>query len=420
MEGENRNKTALFLVSILISVVALPFASGSSESEFYLGFKPMPLEDATNEITGFEFLPNSNEFFTINQHGEVMHYEIIGDDIDYLGSFDLPDVEFGLQCAVSIAFDVNYDENGLIFFSYCPNMYEMVVSRYHFDGSDYDSVPTTQSEIFRAGDFRAVRPWHSIGTLNMDSAGNLWIPVGDKHVDDNAQNMSNPLGSIIRIIPNRDLSGSGHEPTPGNPFIGVEGVDEDIYAYGIRSPWTATLDSQERLWVGDVGWLSYEEINLITEPGQNFGWALAEGPCLSNCTGLTDPIHAYPHDFGASSIWVGREYLPIGPDRYDGHLYGKMLYGDFYGDFIHMVELDENNEIILDQKIGEHERITAWGQGTDGYLYVTVFDEDSTVLYRVMTASPISSSVIITLIAVAVFAVLMLAQVQRSVKPSEK
>ena len=42
----------------------------------------MPLEDATNEITGFEFLPNSNEFFTINQHGEVMHYEIIGDDID--------------------------------------------------------------------------------------------------------------------------------------------------------------------------------------------------------------------------------------------------------------------------------------------------------------------------------------------------
>ena len=170
--------------------------------------------------------------------------------------------------------------------------------------------------------------------------------------------------------------------------------------------------------MGDVGWLTYEEINLVTEPGQNFGWSAVEGPCTLNCTGLTDPIHAYPHDFGAASIWVGREYLPIGPDRYDGHLNGKMLYGDFYGDFIHMVELDENNEIILDQKIGEHERITSWGQGTDGYLYVTVFDEDSTVLYRVMPASPIPSGILFAVIAGSVFAVLIAVQIRRSKQSS--
>jgi glucose/arabinose dehydrogenase len=412
MRQVNRARVSVFLVLVLTSSMVIPSISAASEADYGLDFVAMKLGADSHEVTGFEFLPDSDEFLTVNQYGEVSHYEIVRDrSITRLGGFELSGLVFGRQCAVSIVFDVDYDDNGLIYFSYCPSLHEMGIYRYHFDGQDYDSVAASKAEIFLTGDIRAVRPWHSIGTLNMDAEGNLWAPIGDKHIDDNAQNLSNPLGSVIRIVPNRDSGGSGHEPSAGNPFIGVPDHDPDIYASGVRSPWTAAFDSRGRLWVGDVGWHSFEEINLITEPGMNFGWSDVEGPCTVNCSGFSEPLLTYAHGLGGSSIWVGREYLPTGPDRYDGHLDGKMPYGDFYGDFIHMVEIDENDEIISDELVGELPRITSWGQGADGYLYVTVFDDEPTVLYRVVLAGLIPLNLLIAIIAGVVLSSMIAVQV---------
>jgi hypothetical protein len=406
MRGVSQARVAVFLVIVLTSSIVIPTITATSEAEFELDFVPIVLGADSHEVTGVEFLPDSDEFMTVNQHGEVSHYEIDGDHVTRLGGFELPGLVFGLQCAITIVFDVDYDDNGLIYFSYCPSLHEMGIYRYHFDGNTYDSVAATKTDIFLTGDSRATRTNnpHAIGTLNMDADGNLWAPIGDKHLDDNAQNMSNSLGSVIRIVPNRDPGGSGHEPSAGNPFIGMPGIDPDIYASGVRSPWTATFDSKGRLWVGDVGWLSFEEINLITEPGMNFGWSSAEGPCMVNCSGFSEPLISYEHDSGAASIWVGREYLPTGPDRYEGHLYGKMPYGDFYGDFIRLVELDENDTVVSDQLVGELPRITSWAQGADGYLYVTVFDVEPTVMYRVVLAAPFGMNLLLAIIAGTVLA----------------
>ena len=404
MGGVGQVRVAVFLVILLISSIVIPTITASSEADFKLDFVPMELGPDSHEVTGLEFLPDSDEFLTVNQYGEVSHYEIDGNRITRRGGFELPGLVFGQQCAVSIVFDVDHDQNGLVYFSYCPSQHEMGIYRFYFNGQDYDSVAETKTEIFLTGDIRAERPWHSIGTLNMDADGNLWAPIGDKHLDDNAQNLSNPLGSVIRIVPNRDSGGDGHEPSAGNPFIGMPGINPDIYASGIRSPWTAALDSKGRLWVGDVGFMSFEEINLITEPGMNFGWSDAEGPCIVNCSGFSEPLVSYEHDFGAASIWVGQEYLPTGPDRYEGHLYGKMPYGDFYGDFIHLVEIDENDRVVSDQLVGELPRITSWGQGADGYLYVTVFDDEPTAIYRVVLANPFPTNILLVIIAGTVLA----------------
>jgi len=45
--------------------------------------------------------------------------------------------------------------------------------------------------------------------------------------------------------------------------------------------------------VGDVGLTTYEEVNLVTQVGQNFGWSTHEGPCQSSCAGFTDAITSY-------------------------------------------------------------------------------------------------------------------------------
>ena len=55
-----------------------------------------------------------------------------------------------------------------------------------------------------------------------------------------------------------------------------------IIAYGLRNPFRfTTRPGTDEIWVGDVGWNDWEEINRITSvaaPVENFGWPCYEGP----------------------------------------------------------------------------------------------------------------------------------------------
>jgi glucose/arabinose dehydrogenase len=117
-------------------------------------------------------------------------------------------------------------------------------------------------------------------------------------------------GSIIRVDP---ATGDG---LPSNPYGAA--ADENlrrIVAYGLRNPFRFALDpDSDELWVGDVGWSSWEEIDRFPrpapgEPPPNGGWPCYEGSApqtvyavlgLSLCTGLyaspaqvTPPVFSY-------------------------------------------------------------------------------------------------------------------------------
>lgn len=56
------------------------------------------------------------------------------------------------------------------------------------------------------------------------------------------------------------------------------------------------------MWVADVGQNALEEIDVVTGPGQNFGWVEMEGcSCTSTCTpsNFVLPVHNYPHSVGS-------------------------------------------------------------------------------------------------------------------------
>ena len=87
-------------------------------------------------------------------------------------------------------------------------------------------------------------------------------------------------GTIARLDP---LTGAG---APGNPLADVEGASENarrIIAYGLRNPYRFTMrPGTSEIWIGDVGWRTWEEINVIPDPNdgavlRNFGW-----PCFEN------------------------------------------------------------------------------------------------------------------------------------------
>ena len=69
-------------------------------------------------------------------------------------------------------------------------------------------------------------------------------------------------GTIIRVDP---ATGAG---LPDNPLAGSADPNaRRIIAYGLRNPFRFTFrPGTHELWVGDVGWSTWEEINRISDP----------------------------------------------------------------------------------------------------------------------------------------------------------
>lgn len=99
------------------------------------------------------------------------------------------------------------------------------------------------------------------------------------------QNLNSLNGKILRLNP---ATGDG---LPGNPFYQKNtprSAKSRIYAYGLRNPFRFALKpgtgSHNQadgdpgvLLVGDVGWSSAEELNIVDKGGLNFGWPSYEG-----------------------------------------------------------------------------------------------------------------------------------------------
>ncbi|HKQ97257.1 MAG TPA: PQQ-dependent sugar dehydrogenase [Candidatus Polarisedimenticolia bacterium] len=85
-------------------------------------------------------------------------------------------------------------------------------------------------------------------------------------------------GTILRINP---ATGAAW---PDNPLVGgANTVDDRIIAYGLRNPFRTTMrPGTSELWIGDVGYNTWDEIDRITSPTdatvENFGWPCVEGP----------------------------------------------------------------------------------------------------------------------------------------------
>ena len=84
-------------------------------------------------------------------------------------------------------------------------------------------------------------------------------------------------GTILRLDPDTGAA------LPNNPLVGGDTTDDDrIIAFGLRSPFRFAVDpNTSSLYVADVGWDSFEEVNEITDPTdgvvENFGWPCREG-----------------------------------------------------------------------------------------------------------------------------------------------
>lgn len=81
-------------------------------------------------------------------------------------------------------------------------------------------------------------------------------------------------GTVLRLDPDTAL------PMPDNPGTGTVN-ERRIVAHGLRNPFRmAVRPGTNEIWVGDVGWREWEEIDRIPDPKatvRNFGWPCYEG-----------------------------------------------------------------------------------------------------------------------------------------------
>jgi hypothetical protein len=117
-----------------------------------------------------------------------------------------------------------------------------------------------------------------------------------------------------------------------------------------------------------VGDTTAEEVNLATEPGQNFGWQDHEGPCHEACDGVRDPIVYYGRADG-KAVWVGAMYESPPVDRYHGWFTDQVFYGDFYGEWVRAIEANEHGSVRQIREVGRLGEVTQWRVGPDGYMY---------------------------------------------------
>ena len=193
---------------------------------------------------------------------------------------------------------------------------------------------------------------HTVGSLAFGVDGNLFVSIGDgasyNDVDvraDRVQDIDSLSGKILRIDP---ITGQG---LADNPFYSGDPTsiyDEDpdsnrakVYQLGLRNPFRISVDPiSGQLFVGDVGWTQWEEINAAG-PGANFGWPFYEGGdgeslVLGAYAGTPEGIDFFSQNVVVESALYALNHQQTGinaivmGDVYSGGLYGSDYIGDVF------------------------------------------------------------------------------------------
>ncbi len=206
---------------------------------------------------------------------------------------------------------------------------------------------------------------------------NLFLTLGEHFVyRDQAQNLSNHLGKVIRIRPD------GSVP-PDNPFVGKAGAKPEIWSYGHRNSQGAAINpATGKFWMHEHGPRGGDEIN-IPEAGKNYGWPVIgygidySGARIHEATskpGMEQPV----------KYWVP-SIAPSGMAFYDGRLIpawkGNLFVGALAGQMLVRLEVD-GDKVGREERLlqGMGERIRDVREGPDGALYLATDNRNGRIL----------------------------------------
>lgn len=181
---------------------------------------------------------------------------------------------------------------------------------------------------------------HNAGHVLFGPDGMLYVSVGDGGAQmdpcGRGQDLSYPTSAILRL----DVTAEG-ALAADNPFVGQEGHEPLIWAYGFRNPWRMTFTPEGVdglppgvLLVGDTGQSRREEIDVVLK-GRNYGWSSREGTLNHPDKGVAEqsesfvvPLFEYGRGQGKASSTGGFAVVGGVVASAEGPLHGMYLMGD--------------------------------------------------------------------------------------------
>ncbi|MDX1418556.1 MAG: PQQ-dependent sugar dehydrogenase [Rubricoccaceae bacterium] len=374
----------------LLLLGAVLLSAAASAQTLQSAFPALPAFDAPVDLQAPD--DGSNRLFVVEQTGRIEVFEHAADVASstlFLNISSLITTTGSETGLLGMAFDPDYAQNGHFYVNYtAPSPLRTVIARFTVSADDPNVADPTSRVVLLTVD----QPYnnHNAGQLAFgppEGPGGeryLYVGLGDGGLfndpQNNGENPATLLGSMLRLdvngggLPLDCGAGTGAATVPpSNPFVGQAGFCDEIYAYGLRNPYRYSFDGQDRFWIADVGQNEWEEVDIV-QAGDNLGWdpyegnECFEGPC--DPTGLTFPIHVYPHTFNTAG-----GFAIIGGYVYDGPscaaLRDLYVYGDNVTGNVWTIDYDgvtADNQLL----IGLSGRfISSFGVSEQGDLFLT-------------------------------------------------
>lgn len=388
---------------LLLAIISLLSVSGCAGHGSASGAPPtLALQSFVSGLTaplGLEAPPDgSDRLFVVQQGGTIRIIQLSGQS-GTLVSGNFLDVSSLLESGgekglLGLAFHPGYATNRRFFVYYTRRVsgqLQSVIAEYAVSTANRNQADPASARILLVQN----QPFdnHNGGQLAFGPDGFLYIAFGDGGSEDdpqgNGQNKNTLLGKILRIdVDAAFASGKQYAIPASNPFASGGGLPE-IWAYGLRNPWRFSFDrATGRLFAGDVGQDSFEEVDIITGGG-NFGWNRMEAdrcfpPTVASCdmTGLILPITQYPHDStGGSAVIGGFVYHGTAIPA----LAGMYIFGDLSSGHVWTLTQQTSGVWTRTLALTHNFTVSAFGQDTAGELYLV--DYGNGAVLRIIASS---------------------------------
>ena len=275
---------------------------------------------------------------------------------------------------LDVALHPGFAENGLIYLSYASpdddDDAATAVARGRLVGERLEDV----EEIY-------VAPPRDDGGRHFGSRllfadGYLFVTAGERGEPDRAQDVSDPAGSVIRLL---DDGGVPED----NPFVGTPGARPELYSIGHRNPQGMAREAATgRIYAVEHGPKGGDELNLI-EPGVNYGWPvitygksymgfkIGEG---THKEGMAQPVHYWVPSISPSGLMI------YDADRFPAWQ-GSFFAGALSGELLVRLEVADGKAVVEERMLEDlEERLRDVRQGPDGLIYLLTDHPDGMLL----------------------------------------
>ncbi|HEX2073118.1 MAG TPA: PQQ-dependent sugar dehydrogenase [Geodermatophilus sp.] len=315
------------------------------------GFSVQELPSGQAELlTDVAFLPDGS-YVTTGKNGRVAWVSAAGDARTLA---ELPVVAAGDLGLTAVAVAPDFAQSRTVYLGRALDVdgqWRLRLSAWTVEGAPEPSSLTGERVVL---ELPATADVHGLTGLVAAADGTLWVTIGDsadfRFADPlalRALDVDSGYGKLLHVTPD----GQG---VAANPFFDAASPGSwrsRVYASGFRSPFRVSLDPGGVPILGDVGWSSWEEVDVV-RPGASYGWPCWEGrePTLQyrdlpECQGVanTDPLWTYVHGPAGTSVTGGIVYTG---ESYPEEYRGAYFFGDYASQRVYTLRYDADGQLV--------------------------------------------------------------------------